>query len=111
MKKKLLVIVFFITFFNYSQTATEIYLFDLVQNDSVFTIDNPLNISNNIGYDNQPSFLFDGSGILYASNRFDQTDVVLYNLINQTKAWLSNTPGSEYSPTQTPNKKYFSTIY
>jgi len=94
-----------------SQTDTEIYLFDLIQNDSVFTIDNPINISSNEGYDNQPSFLNDGSGILFSSTRFDQTDIVLYNLENKTKAWLTNTLGSEYSPLQTPNKKYFSAIY
>lgn len=95
----------------YSQPATEIYLFDFVQNDSVFTVENPLNISNNKGYDNQPSFLLDGTGVLFASTRDDQTDVVLYNITNDTKAWLTNTLGSEYSPIQTPTKKLFSSIY
>ncbi len=94
-----------------SQPATEVYLFDFIQNDSVFTVDNPVNISNNKGYDNQPSFLLDGTGVLFASTRFNQTDVVLYNIANDTKAWLTNTLGSEYSPIQTLNKKYFSSIY
>ncbi|MGB5363254.1 MAG: hypothetical protein WBN17_08120 [Aureibaculum sp.] len=111
MKKKFLIIILFISSIVYSQTDTEIYLFDLIQNDSVFTIDNPINISSNKGYDNQPSFLIDGSGILFASTRFDQTDIVVYNIENQTKTWLTNTLGSEYSPLQTPNKKYFSAIY
>lgn len=95
----------------YSQPATEVYLFDFIQNDSVFTVENPLNISNNKGYDNQPSFLLDGTGVLFASTRLDQTDVVLYNITNDTKAWLTNTLGSEYSPIQTPTKKFFSSIY
>jgi hypothetical protein len=111
MKKIFLIIILLISGFVKSQTDTEIYLFDLIQNDSVFTIDNPINISSNEGYDNQPSFLNDGSGILFSSTRFDQTDIVLYNLENKTKAWLTNTLGSEYSPLQTPNKKYFSAIY
>ncbi len=111
MKKIFLIIILLISSFVKSQTDTEIYLFDLIQNDSVFTIDNPINISSNEGYDNQPSFLNDGSGILFSSTRFDQTDIVLYNLENKTKAWLTNTLGSEYSPLQTPNKKYFSAIY
>ena len=64
----------------YAQEATEIYLFDLIQNDSIFNIENPINISENVGYDNQPSFLLDGSGILFSSTRNGQTDIVLYNL-------------------------------
>ena len=110
MKRKLLLITFFVTSFIYSQPATEVYLFDFIQNDSIFTVKNPVNISKNIGYDNQPSFLNDGTGVLFASTRFDQTDIVLYNLENETKAWLTNTLGSEYSPIQTPNKKYFTAI-
>lgn len=111
MKKIFLILILLISSFVNSQTDTEIYLFDLIQNDSVYTIDNPINISSNEGYDNQPSFLDDGTGILFSSTRFDQTDIVLYNLENQTKTWLTNTLGSEYSPLQTPNKKYFSAIY
>ena len=111
MKIKILLILSLVTTIVYSQTATEVYLFDFIQNDSVLSVDNPVNISENKGYDNQPSFLNDGSGILFASTRTDQTDVVLYNLENKTKAWLTNTLGSEYSPMQTPNKKYFSAIF
>ena len=66
----------------YSQPATEVYLFDFIQNDSVFTVENHVNISKNKGYDNQPSFLLDGSGVLFASTRMDQTDVALYNNTN-----------------------------
>jgi len=101
----------FVSTIMHSQPATEVYIFDFVQNDSVFTVENPVNISNNKGYDNQPSFLQDGSGVLFASTRFDQTDIVLYNIENGTKAWMTNTTGSEYSPIQSPNKKYFSSIY
>jgi len=111
MKRKLLFITFFVTSFIFSQPATEVYLFDFIQNDSIFTIENPVNISANIGYDNQPSFLNDGTGVLFASTRFNQTDIVLYNLENKTKAWLTNTLGSEYSPIQTPNRKFFTAIY
>jgi len=110
MKRKLLLLTFLTSVFVYGQTATEVYLFDLIQNDSVFTVDNPVNISENIGYDNQPSFLNDGTGVLFASTRSNQTDIVLYNIENQTKAWLTNTLGNEYSPIQTPYGKHFSAI-
>jgi hypothetical protein len=112
MKRKivLLTLILFVTGITFSQPATEVYLLDFIQNDSVFTVKNPVNISDNTGYDNQPSFLLDGSGVLFASTRFGQTDIVLYNIENETKAWLTNTLGSEYSPIQTPNKKYFTAI-
>ena len=110
MKRKLLLYIFLTTTLAYSQPATEVYLFDLIQNDSVFTVENPVNISNNKGYDNQPSFLNDGTGVLFTSTRDNQTDIALYNLENQTKAWLTNTLANEYSPIQTPYKKHFTAI-
>ena len=96
-----------------SQPATEVYLFDFIVNDSLktFKLENPINISDNEGvYDNQPSFLLDGTGVLFASTRNDQTDVALYDLENNLKSWLTNTLGNEYSPTQSPLTKYFTAI-
>lgn len=112
MKKLLFLFFITISVVGHSQLATEIYLFDLVKIDSLsYTLKNPVNISDNEGfYDNQPSFLLDGSGVLFASTRNEQTDIALYNLENQTKAWLTNTVDNEYSPLQTPSKKYFSTV-
>ncbi len=107
----LLMVVLFVSTIMYSQPATEVYLFDFILNDSVFAVENPVNISNNKGYDNQPSFSLDGSGVLFASTRLDQTDVAFYNIADETKIWLTNTLGSEYSPIQTPTKKFFSSIY
>ena len=65
----LLMVVLFASTIMYSQPATEVYLFDFILNDSVFAVENPVNISNNKGYDNQPSFSLDGSGVLFASTR------------------------------------------
>jgi Tol biopolymer transport system component len=95
---------------SYSQSNTEVYLFDFIQNGENISLSNPVNISNNKGYDNQPSFLSTGKAVLFASTRAGQTDIVLYNIKNKTKKWLTNTSGSEYSPTQTPNKRYFTSI-
>ena len=51
---------FFISLFIYcyatAQTDTDIYLFDLTHTDDGWSLTNPINISNNEGYDNQPSF-------------------------------------------------------
>ena len=113
MKKIPLLLLILITSIGMAQNATEVYLFDLVVNDSLRTykLENPVNISENPGvYDNQPSFLLDGSGILFSSTRNDQTDIALFDLESKSKSWLTNTPGSEYSPTQSPLTKYFTAI-
>ena len=113
MKKILPLIISLMTTLGFAQNATEVYLFDFIVNDSLatYTLENPINISKNEGvYDNQPSFLLDGSGVLFASTRNEQTDVALYTIADQAKSWLTNTSGSEYSPTQSPLTKYFSAI-
>ncbi len=107
---RLFLIIILVTSLGYSQSDTEVYLFDFSQSSKGFTLENPINISDNVGYDNQPFFLKNGKAVLFASTRKNQTDIVLYTIKSKTKKWLTNTPGSEYSPTQTPDKKYFTSI-
>jgi len=113
MIKKLCLVALLITNTLIAQPAHEVYLFDFIKNDSTntYTLKNPINISDNKGlYDNQPSFLNDGMGVLFSSTRNDQTDIVLYDIESKEKRWMTNSTGSEYSPQQTPNKKFFSAI-
>lgn len=98
------------TYSVFGQSATEVFLLDIVEQDSAFTILNPINISNNIGYDNQPSFINGGRDILFSSTRNGQTDIVRYNIRRKTKTWLTETEGSEYSPIQIGSSQSFSTI-
>ncbi|MBV6645600.1 MAG: hypothetical protein KI790_09135 [Cyclobacteriaceae bacterium] len=94
-----------------SQTSTEIYLFDLLIANKTIVIDNPVNISQNPGaYDNQPSFLSSSQAVLFSSQRNNQTDVCQYDIETQTHQFLTDSEGSEYSPTPLPNSPYFSTI-
>ena len=93
------------------QGNTEVYLFDLKVDNGNPVLSNPKNISNNEGYDNQPSF-WDDDTILFSSTRADQTDVLRFN-INEgsTSTWVTNTPtGSEYSPLRIPGKNTISSI-
>jgi Tol biopolymer transport system component len=72
---------------------------------------NVTNISNSPGYDNQPSFLPDGSGVLFTSNRDGkQTDIYRYDFDSRALAQLTRTAESEYSPLVTPDRKTFSVI-
>ena len=90
-----------------AQPATEVWLFDLKSDGSVT---NPVNVSNNPGYDNQPSFTRGGNLLLFTSTRNGQTDIVSYEIATSEKTWLTDTPASEYSPLQIPGTFTFSTI-
>jgi hypothetical protein len=93
----------------FAQPNTEVFLFDLEKNDEQFILSNIKNISNNEGYDNQPSFLDDNT-ILYAGTRNGQTDIAKYNINYDSKIWINHTDGSEYSPLLIPNQKAVSSI-
>ncbi len=90
--------------------GTEVYLFDLEVRKNGYAVSNPVNISDNPGYDNQPSFSPDGSYILFASTRNGQTDIRKYDIETQSYSWLTETKGSEYSPTVMPDGEHFSAI-
>ena len=107
MKKILFVII--LTFIN-AQTGSEIYLFDLISVDDKYAIANPVNISDNPGYDNQPSFMKNGRQILFSSTRNGQQDICLYHIKSRKKIWMTDTKGSEYSPLQIGTSNAFSAI-
>ncbi len=108
----LFLLILFIQIQGFSQTgppATDIYLFDLSILGSKFHLSEPLNITNRDGYDNQP--MFSTEGLLYTSVRVDgQADIYQYNIQNKTTTQLTQTKESEYSPTITPDGRYFSVI-
>ena len=86
------------TFTIYSQQDTEIYLFDYSNSKPLPILTNPKNISNNPGYDNQPSFSKNGKFIYFSSTRNGQTDILRFDIKNDKKKWISQTTGGEYSP-------------
>jgi len=94
-----------------AQENPEIYLADISFSDVSFTISNLTNISNSTGYDNQPSFLPDGSGVLFSSEHGESTDIKLYDIESNTSSWLTNSEGGKYSPTVTPEGNFFSFIW
>jgi len=103
-------IFFFVTVSSLAQSSTEVYLFDLTETEKGLSVSNPVNISNNEGYDNQPSFTEDGKSVLFSSTRNGQTDIVWYDIETGTKKWISDTPGGEYSPVLMPDGKYISAV-
>ncbi len=88
----------------FAQEATEIYLFDLLIKDDTFVLKNPINISKNEGYDNQPSFTEDGRSILFSSSRNGHTDIAKYEIFDDFRTWVTETEANEYSPMSYPKK-------
>ena len=97
------------TFIIYSQQNTEVYLFDYSNSNPLPMLTNPKNISNNPGYDNQPSFSKNGKFIYFSSTRNGQTDILRFDIKNDKKKWISQTIGGEYSP-QEIGKNHLSAV-
>ena len=110
-----LALVLVIASFFVPQTAppppTEVYLAPLSGSGSALTIGTPVDISNSPEYDNQPSFLPDGTAILFTSRRDGkQTDIYRYDIKTKLVTQLTRTAENEYSALVTPDGKTFSTV-
>ena len=80
--------------------STDIFLASLEVANGSLSIDEPQNITDRDGYDNQPFFLPDGKGLLYTSMQGEQTDIFRYTTAEDRHEQLTRTDGtSEYSPT------------
>lgn len=92
-------------------TNTEVYLASLGRDVTPPSGGAATDISNNPGYDNEPSFTPDGKAILFVSDRDGkQTDIFRYDLATKALTQLTHTPESEYSPLVMPDGKTFSVI-
>jgi len=75
------------------------------------TVGSPLRATDREGYDNQPQFLADGSGVVYSSIGADgATDIHLYDLVSGESGVLVSTEQSEYSPTPIPGRDAISVV-
>jgi hypothetical protein len=103
---------------------TEVFLAPLSRAGGKLAVGAPVNISSSPGYDNQPSFLPDGSAILFTSARSRvvsapvegvpapaaQMDIYRYDLGSKRVTQVTDTLLSEYSPTVTPDGRHISVI-
>lgn len=94
-----------------AQGDTEIYLLKLQDSSEAFSVVHTANISQNPGYDNQPSFDTNTGVLYYARSRNEQTDIAWFDPESGHSGWISNTPGrSEYSPMRIPGSTAYSAI-
>jgi len=102
MKKLLSLSIIFTTYLTFAQTNTEVYVFDIRPAYEGLELLNIQNISNNKGYNNQPSFIANET-LVFAGNNEGQTDIVEYSLNTKSKKWFNQkTDGGEYSPQTFP---------
>ncbi len=95
----------------FSQTGTEIYLFDIQVENHQISLTNPQNITNRVGYDNQPSFHSTEPIIYFSSfNAEGRSDIKFYNYRTKETQNFTTTHEREYSPTLTPDGKFISCI-
>ncbi|MCH7523957.1 MAG: hypothetical protein IIC74_02835 [Bacteroidetes bacterium] len=109
MKHYFLILIALLPLLNFSQPDTDVFLFDLNIKNGAFELSNMKNISDNKGYDNQPSFM-DNNTIFFAGARNGQTDIVKYTINYDSKIYINRTEGSEYSPLKIPSQKAVSAI-
>ena len=110
MKKTIFLLFISVYTFSFSQSDTEVYLFDLNKSKDEYSLSNKKNISNNPGYDSQPHF-YDANTILFSSTRNGQTDIVKYDIKTGAKTFINSTPGGgEYSPQRIPKSDHVSAV-
>ncbi|MEQ6167531.1 hypothetical protein AAOE16_10070 [Ekhidna sp. MALMAid0563] len=91
-------------FLSEAQPNTDIYVMNLRRSPEGLLVEKPQNISNNDGYDNQPSFWTDGESVLYSKTLDGQTEIARYYFNSKNTLIISDTKqGSEYSPTPMPD--------
>jgi len=89
---------------------TEIWLAPLRVEGGVARVGAPTNVTNRVGYDNQPSFTPDGRAILYTAQHDGQTDVWRYDIAARSAAPVTRTPESEYSPAVAPDRRWITVV-
>lgn len=91
--------------------STDVYLAPLRVEGGMLRVGTAVNITNRAGYDNQPAFLRDNSGILFTSIRDDaQADIYRYDFATRATTQVTRTAESEYSATPLADGRSISVV-
>lgn len=90
----------------------DVYLTTITQERGTPKIGVPMNFTDRAGYDNQPSFTTDQSGVFFTSVRDDaQADIYRYDIATKRTTRVTSTvPESEYSATAIDNGRAISVV-
>jgi len=89
---------------------TEIFLFDYDAAASIDALSNASNVTQRIGYDNQPHFTKDSATLLYSRDDGVQTDIWEYDIASGEHSRITQTPKNEFSPTPSPDNQTISVV-
>ena len=90
---------------------TDVFIADMTERDGKLQFGKPMNITKRSGYDNQPGFLPDGKSLFYTCIKEGlQADIYKYDIAKAATTRMTETEEREYSPTVTPDGKYFSVV-
>ena len=90
--------------------ASNIYVIEVESHQGRLKFGEPKKITTSVGYNNQPSFLSNGKGLLYASIRDKQADIYRYDFGSGATIQITNTKESEFSPTLMPDGNSISVV-
>jgi len=101
------------SFSGYAQQppGSDAFLLDMSIGKKGVTVTNPLNVSNQAGYDNQP-FFHPVQPVLYYSSAKEEsrTDIMAFDFSSRQSKNLTQSREREYSPTVTPDGTFISCI-
>lgn len=90
---------------------TDIFLINFNSNANEVYLVNAKNITPRIGYDNQPHFAPNNTGLYFTQQIGKQTDLMFYDFEQKSVSNITQTEStSEYSPTVMPNQRALSFI-
>ncbi len=94
---------------------TDIWLVEMETSTDSVSLGEPSNITPRRGYDNQPKYLLDGSGLLFSvgivvEDMEMRTDIFLHDLASGEQRKMTDTEESEYSPIPMPAGRGFSVV-
>ncbi|MEL6674033.1 MAG: hypothetical protein AAFR61_17650 [Bacteroidota bacterium] len=101
-----------VVFSLHAQPSTDIWMLELQEKEGKLHANQPRNLTDRDGYDNQPSFGPQSERLFISSIREGgQSDVYQYELESRQWSRLIHTPEtSEYSPTVLPNGKHIAVV-
>ncbi|RXG30409.1 TolB-like translocation protein [Leeuwenhoekiella palythoae] len=94
-----ILLAFVMSFSLQAQENTEVFLFEIKTTPTTIEIVNGKNISQNAGYDNQPSF-YDESTLLYSRTQDSLTTIGVYDISTSKTSVFTNEPNSGFFSAQ-----------
>lgn len=88
----------------------DIFLFDVSISPAKTELTNCRNVTDAVGYENQPSFVPDSKSFLFSKSDGPQTDIFEYFIESAETKRVTKSKGMEFSPVASPDNKLISYV-